>query len=220
MLKIVDVFCSKANLEENIGVLDTDTNKIKYYTHYEIQKNYSKLFLNLQGCEYTHSSDTGKKFMYNSVQDISYESNLCAKYGVPECIDYNKIQSYALENIPVGLRIVKNNIVYSYQNSAKLGMCWHAHLFVPSYKSEGSIILEKVLFNKPVVDCSYFFIDPLIKESYKNKWLTKLSKLSVNLDSFCLDNIKDLSYFGYGLKHDIIGLTGDISQLFYVHNNT
>ena len=219
MLKLIDIFKNRDNAEY-YGILDETTNIINYVTYYDLQKKYHDTPLDIEGVKHTNLNSIGLKIVLSDKFKVLLDKNKEYKlYGIKPCVDYYKLEDYVVKNIPFGYRILKDNILYTYQNSSRMGLCWRACLF-PLYTFDKTVVkVEKMILGHPVLDFSYFFVDTEpCKVDIPTTFYSKANNLSLDFTNLDFKGIQDISYFLSGFPFDVELPNFNIDDVLYCKN--
>lgn len=199
MLELIDVFQDGGN--EYYGILDGETNMLVYVTYYDLQKKYHNNPITIEGVKYTNLNSVGLKLTHNLKSKLYNPSNrLFTEWLIKPFVEYDVIKDYTIKKMPYGYRILKGSVIYTFQNSSRMGICWRAHLCFPMLKNDFVIRVEKTLLGYPVLDLSNFFEEKAFS-----------GKAKINIDEVKLNKWKQ-AYLNKALKVQQSGLL-DFSQL-------
>ncbi len=219
MPKLIDIF-KGVDKTEYFGILDEETNNIVYVTSYDLQKKYCDKPLDIEGVKHTNLNSIGYKLVLSDKAKVLQDKNKIYKeYAIKSCIDYYKLQNYVLKNIPIGYRIIKDGIVYTYQKSSRMGLCWQAHLFAPYFANGVIIEIEKNLLGYPVRDLNHFFESSVAcRDDSFVHFYDDLDDLVIDLSNLDLKDIQDISYFLSGMSHEVYFGKFDMTSVLYCDN--
>lgn len=225
MLKLFDVFYDESG-KEFYGILDTDTNMLDYVTYFDLQKKCSSSAIDIAGIKYTNLNSVGLKITNDVESKLKHTNNKFVKeYAIKPYLNYETIDEFSIRKIPVGYRILKDNIIYTFQHSARMGACWRAHIFCPVIDELPYVCLEKTLLGFDVLDVSNFFEENTYKgasisqkDKYKAFCQKQYQKYMLDFTEFDFSGIQNIENFLTGYPFDIALPRFDLTDVHYCNS--